>query len=219
VELPRTLHAQLYLLAYDRDARRFQFDRTHTKDTHGHFRFALRAAILTDLYLAGFVEDKNGKANPTGTSRPDDPVLDEALQDAAAADWFELIRYGGHRACKAVRAQLEAAGWVHGSPSRMMGIISERVGLYDEDLVGGLTDRVTEALRNVLDDRPADPRPLALGLIAVQAQMPFVDGFIHDIAHRHRLREMTLAAIEPILALHQVIQEKLADRRAEMGYY
>jgi hypothetical protein len=57
----------------------------------------------------------------------------------------------------------------------MLGIIpTARVGLYDEDMVSGLADRVIEALRNAIDDRPADPRPLAVGLLAVQAQLPVI---------------------------------------------
>ena len=47
-----------------------------------------------------------------------------------------------------------------------------------------LAARVTEALRNILDDRPADPRSLAIGLIAVQALMPAVTDFIADKSDR-----------------------------------
>jgi Golgi phosphoprotein 3 (GPP34) len=219
VELPRTLHAQLYLLAYDHASRRFQFDRGITRAERGFFRYALRAAILTDLHLTGYVEDRNGKAYPTSAARHEDPVLDEALQGAEGTEWVELIASGGHQACKVVRAQLEATGWVQARPQRrMFGLIhTERVGLYDEDMLSGLAERVTDALRNALDDREADPRPLALGLLAVQAQMPFVFNFTENALHRDELREMTFAAIEPILGLHQVIQDHYAEMRSSMG--
>jgi hypothetical protein len=218
VELPQTLHAQLYLLAYDRTRRRFQFARDNSRDTRGFFRFALRAAILTDLYLTGHVKDNEGKAYPTNTPGHDDPVLNEALKDVGGKDWVELITYGGHHACQVVRAQLEATGWVQGSRRRMLGLVpTERVGLYDEGMVSGFADRVTDALCSALDDRPADPRVLALGLLAVQAQMPVVFGFIENTQQRHKLREMTFAAIEPILGLHQVIQNRFEDGRAEPG--
>ena len=58
MDLPQTLHSQLYLLAYDR--KRHQFDIYN----HSLFGFALRAAMLTDLYLTGYLEDKGGQAAP-----------------------------------------------------------------------------------------------------------------------------------------------------------
>ena len=98
----------------------------------------------------------------------------------------------------------------------MLGIIpTARVGLYDEDMVSGLADRVIEALRNAIDDRPADPRPLAVGLLAVQVQMPLIFSSIEN--SREELREMTFAAIEPILGLHQAIQNRLTDMRRSGG--
>ena len=56
--------------------------------------------------------------------------------------------------------------------------------------------------------------PLAVGLLAVLAQMPMLFSFIDESQHREKLREMTLAAIEPILGLHQVIQNYYTDMRA-----
>jgi hypothetical protein len=76
---------------------------------------------------------------------------------------------------------------------------------------------VIEALRNAIDDRPADPRPLAVGLLAVQAQLPVISSFIENSRHREQLREMTFAAIEPILGLHQAIQNRLTDMRSNRG--
>ena len=210
MELPQTLHAQLYLLAYDR--------KRHSWDTRWLFGFALRAAMLTDLYLTGYVEDKEGKAYPAGVARHDDPVLHEALKGVAGRDWAQLIAHGERHARQVVRNQLEATGWVRGQQRRMLDIIpTTRLGLYDEDMVSGLADRVTEALCNAIDDRPADPRPLAVGLLAVQAQMPVVFSFIENSRHREELREMTFAAIEPILGLHQAIQNRLTDIRSGMG--
>jgi hypothetical protein len=52
-----------------------------------------------------------------------------------------------------------------------------------------------------------------VGLLAVQAQMPVVYSFTENSRHRQELREMTFAAIEPILGLHQAIQNRLTDMR------
>jgi hypothetical protein len=175
-------------------------------------------ALLTDLYLTGHVEDKQGNARPTSAARPDDPVLHEALKGVAGRDWAQLIAHDEHRARQVVRDQLEATGRLRVQHRRMLGIIpTARVGLYDEDMVSGLADRVIEALRNAIDDRPADPRPLAVGLLAVQAQLPVISSFIENSRHREQLREMTFAAIEPILGLHQAIQNRLTDMRSNRG--
>lgn len=84
-------------------------------------------------------------------------------------------------------------------------------------MVGALAERVTQALSNILDDRPADPRPLALGLIAVLSQMPVVSDFNDSELHRNALREMTFAAIEPILGLHHAIYRQSADMGSGWG--
>jgi hypothetical protein len=217
VDLPQTLHAQLYLVAYDPQRHRFRFERDNRRDNGWLFGFALRAAMLTDLYLTGHVEDKQGYAHPTSAARPDDPVLHEALKGVAGRDWAQLIAHNEHHARRVVRDQLETTGWLRVQQHRMLGIIpTARLGIYDEDMVSGLADQVIEALRNAIDDRPANPRPLAVGLLAVQAQMPVISSF-DDSRHRQELREMTFAAIEPILGLHQAIQNRLTDMRSDTG--
>jgi hypothetical protein len=209
VDLPQTLHGQLYLLAYDRNRHRFGIY------NHSLFSFALRAAMLTDLYLTGFVEDKQGNAHPTSAARPDDPVLHEALKGVAGRDWAQLIAHNEHHARRVVRDQLETTGWLRVQQHRMLGIVpTARLGIYDEDMASGLADQVIEALRNAIDDRPADPRPLAVGLLAVQAQMPVISSLDQTRGHRQELYEMTFAAIEPILGLHQAIQ----NREAQMSW-
>ena len=71
MDLPQTLHAQLYLVGL-RPANATDSDSNATTGgTHGWlFGFALRAAMLTDLYLTGHVEDKQGKCAPDECSAP-----------------------------------------------------------------------------------------------------------------------------------------------------
>jgi hypothetical protein len=207
------LHAQLYLLACDR--KRYRFG---AKGSNGRWRLdlALRAAMLTDLYLTGHVEDRMGKAYPTGTARHEDPVLHEALNEVTGQDWTRWIAHGQHDARRIVAAQLEAAGWMGRRVRRRFGILpTPCLELYDDDVVSALAYSVTDALNNVIDDLPADPRPLALGLLAVEAQLPVVNVFVENSRRRERLREMTLAAIEPILGLHQAILVQSAVERRD----
>jgi hypothetical protein len=63
VDLPQTLHDQLYLLAFDRQRHRFDGDNCSL------FGFALRAAMLTDLYMTGYLEDKGGRPYPSRVER------------------------------------------------------------------------------------------------------------------------------------------------------
>jgi hypothetical protein len=50
-----------------------------------------------------------------------------------------MIRCNEHLARRVVRDQLEAAGWLRVQHRRMLGIIpTDRLGLYDEDMVSGL---------------------------------------------------------------------------------
>ncbi|WP_164478652.1 GPP34 family phosphoprotein [Mycolicibacterium stellerae] len=215
MELPQTLHGQLYLLAYDKKRRQFQFDCNSGWNKQWRFEFALRSAMLTDLHLTGYIEDRNGEACRLKT-RHDDPVLNDMLNRAAGQGWSQLVS-SGNRTCQDVHHQLAAVGWIHGQRRRMVGIVPARFEVYDDDLVGGLAHRVTDTLRDILENRAVEPRSLAVGLIAVQAQLAVVSAFTGHANHRDRLREMTLAAIEPILGLYQAIHIRYSSRMGGGG--
>lgn len=80
VDLPQTLHGQLYLLAFDRNRHRFDGDNLW------FFGPTLRAAMMTDLYLSGYLDDKAGKPYPSGDLRPNDPLLRSAYDAVGRAD-------------------------------------------------------------------------------------------------------------------------------------
>jgi hypothetical protein len=200
VTLPQTLHGQLYLLAYDRQQHRFD------GDNFPLFGLALRAAMLTDLYLTGYIEDKDGKAHRSSVVTPDDPVLRTVCAQIGSVfsggrDWARLIAEDEEQASAVVRDQLKATA---------------RLALSDEDAVSGLADRVTEALRNAIDGSQADPRPLAVGLLAVLGQMPTVFSFKESAQHREQIHELIIAAISPIVGLQQAIEAYHEDGRANL---
>ena len=90
LELPQTLHGQLFLLDYDR--RRDRVD----GDDRWRFGLALRTAMLTDLYLTDQLQDDEGRPYPVGVTRPDDPVLRAALDEVGAneqKDWTQAVAY------------------------------------------------------------------------------------------------------------------------------
>jgi hypothetical protein len=213
--LPDTLHAQLYLLAYDRHRHRFCFDREVL------FGFALRAAMLTDLYLGGLIHDLDGKPCRTvGTRVPSDPVLYGIWKHLGTSDWACLIGRGERDSRCQVRDQLMATGWLHAERHRVLGLIpSDRLCLRDEDAVSDLGERVAAALHAAIAGLPASPRPLALGLLGVLGQVPTVLSFDECSQYRFRLRALTFASIEPILGLHQAIERHHTEMRSQMGFW
>jgi hypothetical protein len=73
LELPQTLHGQLFLLSYDRRRKRVD------GDDRWRFGLALRTAMLTDLYLTGRLPVEEGMPFHVDVTRPGDPLLRAAL--------------------------------------------------------------------------------------------------------------------------------------------
>ena len=133
MDLPPTLHGQLYLLAYDRNRHRFDFDNLWL------LGFALRAAMLTDLFLTGYLQDTEGKACQASHARPGDPVLRAVFDTIGVSGpktWAWLIAANEEHAPRLVRDQLKGHGWLCPQRRRTLGIIpAGRLGLYDEGMV------------------------------------------------------------------------------------
>jgi hypothetical protein len=74
LELPQTLHAQLFLLAYDRFRGRL--------DGNDRWRFglALRTAMLTDLYLTGHLIDEDNRPRSVDGTRKVIDAVHSAIQ-------------------------------------------------------------------------------------------------------------------------------------------
>lgn len=88
------------------------------------------------------------------------------------------------------------------SDMQLFIIPATRLRLHDEDLVSGLADQVTTALRNAIDGRPADQRPLAVGLLGALGQLPTVFSF--EEASRHHLELATIRAVTRAAAMAAV---------------
>ena len=203
LELPLTLHAQLFLLAYDRCRGRL--------DGNDRWRFglALRTAMLTDLYLSGHLTDEDDRPRPVGVTRPWDPVLRAALDDIGdnePKDWMHAVARDQRNIPGIVRSQLEADGWLWVQRHRVLGLIpSARLRLHDENLVRGLAAQVVTALRNAIGARPAEERPLAVGLIGALGHLPTVFGFDEASRHCRELEGLVDRGVPPITAMRQVI--------------
>src|SRR5688572_13034300 len=121
-DLPVTLYGQLYLLAYDR--KRHQFRSSDQR----LFSCALRAAMLSDLYLGGHLEDRDGRAHrrPAGDA-PVDPILSATLAGVMGWDWERMTAYQADRSDDVVRRRLETVGWVFPPRRRRFGVLTRTV--------------------------------------------------------------------------------------------
>jgi hypothetical protein len=202
-ELPQTLHAQLFLLAYDRYRGRLD------GDDRWRFGLALRTAMLTDLYLTGHLTDENDRPRPVEIAPPSDLLLRAVLDDIGddePKDWMHAVARDQRNVAGIVRSEFEAHGWLWVQRRRVLGIIpSARLRLYDEDRIRGLSAQVVAALRDVVAGRPAEQRPLAVGLIGALGQLPTV--FSGDEASRHssELEGLVDRAVPPITGMRRVI--------------
>jgi hypothetical protein len=203
LELPQSLHPQLFLLAYDRYRGRL--------DGNYRWRFglALRTAMLTDLYLTGHLTDEEGRPRPADVTRPPSPSLRAVLDDIGGdepTDWMHAVARDQRNVPDIVRSELEADGWLWVQRRRVLGIIpSSRLRLHDEDLVTGLSAQVITALRNAIGGRPAEERPFAVGLIGALGQLPTVFDFDEASRHSRELEDLVDSGVPPIAAMRRVI--------------
>ena len=90
MNLPESLPARMYLLAYDTGKNRLT--------ARSQLGLVPRAAALTELYLAGQVADEEGRARPAGDRRPSrrpaGGLLVRADRRAPAAPWHRWIGRG-----------------------------------------------------------------------------------------------------------------------------
>jgi hypothetical protein len=187
VNLPHTLHGQLFLLGFDRRKGRLDLD------NQWRFGLALRAAMLTDLYRSGHLENRDGCPRRVETAPPADHLLRSMLGELTnrARSWAQLIMQGQRETAEEVRRQLESDGWLQARPRRRLGVIPvSRLDLRDDDVVDALAGRVGSTLRLAIDGRPADERLLALALLCVLGQFPAGLGI--DELSRHQKTLMTL---------------------------
>jgi hypothetical protein len=90
-------------------------------------------------------------------------VLQEALKGVNGQNWSNLIARSEHDVRRVVRDQLEAIGWLRAQERRLLGIIpTARLGLYDEDMVSGLADRLRPRVYAVAKSGRYRPRTCPL---------------------------------------------------------
>lgn len=199
--LPESLPARLYLLAYDTEKNRLT--------SRTQLGLVLRAAALTDLYLAGRVTDDNGRARASGDRRfTGDPLLDE-LQEQIAEHrpraWHRWIARDERGALRTVRAQLEAARLIKVEPRV---ILPDRVELRDRREVKRYAEHLRAELR-----RPAartEPRTAAVLALAARGEVKTLISRRDRRENRRKLDELAVYTGPIADALRKAVQTKRA---------
>ncbi|WP_431235042.1 GOLPH3/VPS74 family protein [Mycolicibacterium psychrotolerans] len=202
--VPSTLHGQLFLLAFDPRSGRF--------DDHDPqlFGFALRAAMLTDLHLRGFLVERAGKPVPARAASPDDPILRAEFAQVGVhnrASWAQLVAGNQHQAITAVREQLVNEGWLRTGPRPGLPICDTSLEPFDQCQVRALADAARDALRNALAGLPAEPWPVACGLLAAAAELPVMGEFSAGVRGCGRLDGVAAGDLVPVSGLIDAIRE------------
>jgi Golgi phosphoprotein 3 (GPP34) len=204
MDVPRTLAARLYLLAYDPAKGRL---------VGGELGYVLRAAALTDLLHRGHLVDRDGKAEVNARlPAPADPVLSMVLDEVASArprSWQHWVgrRIGPVRA--AVAGELAAQGWIELRPHRVLGVLpTTRVVLLRPGVIGKLGDRVRAALR--AETGELDPADAALVALAAAGELK--TALPRPLRHERRARIAELERSTGPVA--QALRKALAQHRA-----
>ncbi len=202
--VPSTLHGQLFLLAFDSRSGRF--------DCHDPqlFGFALRAAMLTDLHLRGFLVERAGKPVPARAASPDDQILRAEFAQVGVhnrATWAQLVAGNQHETITAVREQLINEGWLRTRRQPGLAVCDAGLEPVDQCQVGALADAARGALRNALAGLPADPVSVACGLLAAAAELPVMGEFSADVRGGRRLDGLAAGGLVPVSGLIEAIRD------------
>lgn len=201
MELPESLPARLYLLAYDKRRQRLT--------ARTQLGYVLRAAALADLELRGDLADEDGKVRVVADRRVDDPVLDAVLQEIAGSrprTWGHWVRAGQRATKRAVRDQLDAGRWIRVEPRRVLGLFpAATVTLRDPRALSRLT---LTAARTLHGGRPAerlDRRDATLVALAAAGELPVLSRRQRR-EQRRRITRLTERSGSAAPALHKVVQ-------------
>ncbi|MFA1539058.1 GOLPH3/VPS74 family protein [Actinomadura monticuli] len=183
VEVPESLPARMYLLAYDLRKR---------KMTGGGARlgYVLRAAALTELYLDGRLGEERRRPVP-GT--PGDDPYGVLAQIAASRprSWQHWVRKDARALVGTVRDELVRDGWIRVRERRALGLFPrQEVTVKDPRVVKALWGGASSALRGrpVAHVNSYDAAAVAL---AAAGELSSVLPASDRRRHKRRIEELT----------------------------
>lgn len=140
VELPDSLPARMYLLAYDTRKQRHCVNGSR-------LGYVLRAAALTELFLDGRLTDERRKPQP---DTPGDDPYGVIAQIAASRprSWQYWVRRDAKAMLRTVQEELERAGYIRVRPYRILGLFqNDHVTVRDPRVIKQLWGGASSALR------------------------------------------------------------------------
>jgi hypothetical protein len=202
MNLPESLPARMYLLAYDTEKNRMT--------SRSQLGLVLRAAALADLYLSERLADDRGKARVADPRPTGDPLLDDLMGQIAAANrprsWHRWIGRQEHGAVRTVREQLEAARCLK---VEHRAILPDRVELRDRHTVKQYADEVRAALRKPA--ARAEPRTAAVLALAARGEIKTVLSRHDRREYRERLDELAVYTGPVADELRKALRSKRAS--------
>ncbi|MFE0464797.1 GPP34 family phosphoprotein [Kitasatospora sp. NPDC058965] len=191
-ELPATLPAQLYLLAYDPERSRLTGRR--------NLDLMLTAGALAELLQRGLLRDLKGRAVAGAGPVPADlpGPLAELLAEIAGSRPRTWKHWVGRRRGfgRTVQQELAGAGLLRLEPYRVLGLFpAVRVELRDGRPRKALLAAFSAALRG--PQSRVEPRTAALVALADAARLGLVLNHRQRRAHKERIRQLA-ARCEPL---------------------
>ncbi|WP_328708526.1 GOLPH3/VPS74 family protein [Microbispora hainanensis] len=201
MDVPRSLTAQLYLLAYD--------PRKERVVTNFRFPYLLRAAALTDLLLTGRIADDGGKVRVVSEERLADPVLDGLLHQIAQSGprpWRHWIGKDTRATARAVRDELETKRWIRVELRQPFLVFNRsHVRVRDTRVVKRLATQVSAALTGPVS-RVGDHEAALVGLAAA-AELGTILPRARRRAYKQRIALLSERGGPATPALRKVIQQ------------
>ncbi|MFB4295530.1 GPP34 family phosphoprotein [Actinomadura sp. NTSP31] len=202
VEVPDTLPARMYLLAYDL--------RKEKLTVRGQeLGYVLRAAALTELFLDGRLEDRRGRPVP-GTPGEDPYGVLAQISASRPRSWQHWVRKDGRAFARTVRDELVRDGWIRVRGRRRLGLFPyEEVTVRDPRVVKDLWGGASSALRGrpVAHVNSYDAAAVAL---AAAGELKSVLPGPERRRHKQRIKELTARSGPAPVAARKVLRSQRA---------
>jgi hypothetical protein len=169
MQRPQELHYLVYLLAYDLDKEDL-YDRTRTA-------FLVRAGVLTELAVRGYVVDSDGDVRVAKAAPAGDPALDEGLAQIAehVRSWKAWLRHDYKQTLDTVETHLQTTNLLSVDDHKVLGLVSRRhVTVTHPALVKELQDEARSILHGSQPASEIDPADAAAVALAAAGQVPAV---------------------------------------------
>jgi hypothetical protein len=204
VELPDSLPARMYLLAYDLNKQRLAMNRAH-------LGYLLRAAALTELFLDGRLTEERRRPKP---DTPGDDPYGVVAQISASRprSWQYWVRKDSKAMVRTIQDELARDGYITVRRRKVLGLFpTQQVTVRDPRVVKALWGGASSALRGrpVAHVNSYDAAAVAL---AAAGELKTVLPGRDRRRHKRRIQELTARSGPAAPAVRKVLN---AARAAE----